>query len=74
MCSLMCGCTATLGTQAGAQAEQDEPTVVKTPEIIRILEEEAVAFIATRHSQTIHIRLEDGSQYRGTYVSAESGK
>jgi len=74
MCSCICGCTATPDTQAGTRVEQNEPSVVKTPEIIRILEEEAVVFVATTHSQTIHIRLKDGSQYQGTYVSAESGK
>ena len=40
----------------------------------RILEEEAIAFIATTHSQSIHIQLEDGSRYKGQYVPKEASK
>ncbi|HUS47802.1 MAG TPA: pitrilysin family protein [Phycisphaerae bacterium] len=53
---------------------QKVPLAIKTPEIIRILENEQIEFIATAHSQTIHIRLKDGREYEGKYVHAEAGE
>jgi len=56
------------------QEKQTEPSVVKTPEIIRLLEEESITFIGTTHSQSIHIQLKDGSRYKGSYLQNEAGK
>ncbi len=53
---------------------QKGPSVIETPEIVRILEKESVEFVATTHSQTIYIRLKDGREYNGTYVHAQAGK
>jgi len=49
-------------------------TVIDTPEIIRILEEESIEWIMTNHSQTIFIHLKDGHKYEGRYVQAEAGE
>lgn len=47
---------------------------IDTPEIIRILEKEAIASFSTTHSQDIHIRLKDGRTYVGTYEWEKAGK
>lgn len=49
-------------------------TVIETPEIVRILENEDVEYITTNHSQYINISLSDGSQFEGTYLHAEAGE
>ncbi|MFC1859888.1 MliC family protein [Thermodesulfobacteriota bacterium] len=53
---------------------QKGPSVIETPEIVRILEEERIESVATTHSQTIYIRLKDGREYKGTYVHAQAGR
>jgi hypothetical protein len=51
-----------------------EPTEIDTPEIIRILENEAIAFVGTWHSQRINIKLKDGRTYFGIYEQKKAGK
>ena len=46
--------------------------VIKTPEIIRILESEPVNFVATTHSQSISISLDDGRCFRGVYIPKDA--
>ncbi len=50
------------------------PTKIDTPEIISILENEAIAFVGTWHSQRINIKLKDGREYFGTYEHKKAGK
>ena len=50
------------------------PTKIDTPEIIRILENEAIAFVGTKHSQRINIKLKDGRTYFGIYEQKKAGK
>ena len=50
------------------------PTKIDTPEIIRILENEAIAFVGTTHSQRINIKLKDGRTYFGIYEQKRAGK
>jgi len=45
--------------------------VIKTPEIIRILETEPVIYVNTSPSQKIDIVLDDGRCFRGVYVPKE---
>ena len=68
------GCGSSPSRQAGIQGEPSTPVVIQTPEIVRILEREAVVFIATSHSQSIHIQLKDGSLYQGIYIPTQAGK
>jgi len=49
-------------------------TVIETPEIVRILEQEPIAFVFTSHAQWISIELEDGRKYGGKYAHGEAGK
>lgn len=49
------------------------PKQIKTDEIVRILEKEAVAETRTTHSQHITIVLKNGDVFEGTYVQAEAG-
>ena len=51
-----------------------QPTQVKTPGIIKLLETADLAHIETRHDQSILIRLRDGSEYRGQYRQQEAGR
>lgn len=51
-----------------------EPIVIQTPEIIRILEKESIESISTTHAQNIYIQLIDGRTYKGKYIYTESGK
>ncbi len=53
---------------------KDITTVIETPEIIRILEEEKIQIAITTHSNYIAILLEDGKSYGGTYVNSQAGK
>jgi hypothetical protein len=46
--------------------------VIKTPEIIRIIESEPVIFVSTTHSQNINIVLDDGRCFRGVYLAQEA--
>ena len=48
--------------------------MIETPEIVRILEQEPIAFVFTSHAQWISIRLKDGREYGGKYVHAEAGE
>ena len=65
-------------TDVAGEGPTDTPAegtgAVKTPEIVRILEEEHVVFTGTTHSQRIHIRLMDGREFKGVYVRAQAGK
>jgi len=54
--------------------ERQDPSVIKTSEIVWILETGEIQFIATTHSQSIRIHLRDGTEYRGQYVHAQAGK
>ena len=47
--------------------------IIQTPEIIRILETENIVYVATSHSQEIHIQLKDGRRFKGTYDQSEAG-
>jgi len=49
-------------------------TKVDTPEIIRILEQEAIKSIRTSHSQHIYITLKDGHRHSGIYEHERAGK
>ena len=53
---------------------QIKPSVIGTPEIIRILEQEIVETISTKHSQWIHIKLKNGREYKGKYIYDQAGK
>ena len=61
-------------TQEPESAAKNEPSVIETPEIVRVLEKGAVSAVSTTHAQTIWIRLEDGRQYRGKYMHAQAGR
>jgi len=50
-----------------------EPSIVETPEIIRILENERIKEVLTSHSQHIYIELEDGRRYQGKYHRNQAG-
>ena len=60
--------------QAGSRALAEPAIPIETPEIVRILEDEDIAGIATLHCQSIHIELKNGCTYGGTYEQAEAGK
>jgi len=68
------GCTTGTVGSGAENAPTEAPSVIKTPEIIRILEEERIESVSTRHSQRISIRLKDGRKFKGLYVHAEAGK
>lgn len=74
LCSFMCACTNTSASLPTKQNKQVKIIVIKTPEIIRILEKESIVSISTTHSQSIYIRLKDGSRYKGKYIPKEAGK
>jgi len=50
-----------------------KPVPIETPEIIRILEKEALKSVSTRHSQRIHITLKDGRKFTGLYEPERAG-
>ena len=56
------------------QSEDESSNEIKTPEIIRILEEEDIELIFTAHDQTICIKLEDGREFGGKYIYEQAGK
>jgi len=53
--------------------DQTNIKIIQTPEIIRILETENIVYVATSHSQEIHIQLKDGRRFKGTYDQSEAG-
>ena len=55
-------------------APPSEPVPIDTPQIIRILEKEALKYVSTDHSQRIHITLKDGRQFAGLYEPEKAGK
>ena len=77
MAGLLCFCVLGCKLSPDAQPigiEKNEPLLITTPEIVRILEQETIESVSTRHSQTIHIKLKNGLRYRGTYVASDAGK
>ena len=54
--------------------DKSKITIIKTPEIIRLLEEESISYVSTAHSQQIQIQLKDGIRYEGQYVQDEAGR
>jgi len=61
-------------TVAGSSTAKPEPSVIQTPEIVRILAEERIKFVGTSHAQAIYIQLEDGREFQGKYVHAQADK
>lgn len=67
---ILAACTDKSSERPGCRAAE----LIRTPEIVRILENEDIAYTSTTHSQHISIQLTDGSRYVGRYVPSEAGK